>query len=230
MNLPPVAETPGAAAARVGVVVVDDDPLVCSALTMILQADPAIEVLAMAHDGQEAVRVVASTRPAVVLMDVAMPGAMDGVDATAAINAQPSPPTVVILTSVNDSDLVPRALRAGAFGFVLKDSAPSALAGAVLLAARGIAPISPTSLQQLAAADGARQRQEARERLRPLTDRERESVTGLVRGRTNAEIAAEMYVSDSTVKTHLASAMLKLGCANRTELAVIAGMAGLGED
>lgn len=227
---PSIADTSPGTRDQVGVIVVDDDPMVCSMLSMILGADPAIEVLATAADGAQAVTAVAARRPAVVLMDVAMP-VMDGIEATAAIRGLPEPPEVVILTSVNDADLVPRAVAAGAIGFVLKDSGPQALAMTVRLAAQGLAPMSARSLRQLAAAGpGSARRDEALARLQPLSARELETVVHAGRGRSNAEIGEAMFVSPSTAKANLTSAMAKLGCAGRVELAVLAAHAGLLDD
>lgn len=213
------------------VLIADDQVLVRTGFRLILDADPGIEVIAEAADGESAVRLARKLRPDVTLMDVRMPG-LDGIRATELL-AGPDvddPLRVVVVTTYDVDENVYAALLAGACGFLLKDAGPRLLVEAVHAAAKGEALVSPSVTVRLLAhfTDGAR----ARDRRRrdpdlPLTARELDVVLAAARGRTNAEIATGLGVSLSTVKTHLASAQGKLGARNRTEIAVWAWERGL---
>jgi DNA-binding NarL/FixJ family response regulator len=212
------------------VLLVDDDPLVRAGLRMILSSADDIEVVGEAGDGSEAVDAVRAHRPDVVLMDIRMPD-VDGLAATASVTALPDPPKVVVLTTFGLDDYVLRALEAGAAGFLLKDTPPRDLIGAVRVVAAGDAMLSPSVTRTLighvaGAGDGGR-RAAALARLAPLTEREREVLVAVGRGLSNAEIGRELYLSEATVKTHVSRLLLKLDCANRVQVAILAHEAGL---
>jgi DNA-binding NarL/FixJ family response regulator len=204
------------------VVVADDQEIVRTGLTMILNAEPDIEVVGEAADGHRAVALARSLRPDVCLFDIRMPG-MDGIEATRRLAgpAVADPLAVVVITTFDLDEYVYAALRAGARGFLLKDAGAALLAQAVHAAARGDALIAPNVTTRLLkafadAGPGAPPRQP----IDPLTDREREVLAAVARGRTNTEIAAELFISLSTVKTHITSLLAKLGARNRVEIAM----------
>jgi DNA-binding NarL/FixJ family response regulator len=212
------------------VVLVDDQELVRTGLRTILEAR-GVEVVGEAADGAEGVEVARRTRPDVVLMDVRMPG-MDGIDATAALQAEPDPPRVLILTTFDLDEYVYRALRAGASGFLLKDARPDELVAAIDVIARGDALLAPSVTRRLIAdfsANGAHRRPSTPppKELATLTEREREVLTALAKGRSNAEIAAELYVGEATVKSHVSNVLLKLGVRDRVQAVVFAYEAGV---
>jgi DNA-binding NarL/FixJ family response regulator len=212
------------------VVLVDDQELVRTGLRTILEAR-GVEVVGEAADGAEGVEVARRTRPDVVLMDVRMPG-MDGIDATAALQAEPDPPRVLILTTFDLDEYVYRALRAGASGFLLKDARPDELVAAIDVIARGDALLAPSVTRRLIAdfsANGAHRRPSTPppKELATLTEREREVLTALAKGRSNAEIAAELYVGEATVKSHVSNVLLKLGVRDRVHAVVFAYEAGV---
>ncbi len=204
------------------VVIADDQDLVRTGLRTILSAQPDIEVVGEAANGREAVSIAREVRPDVCLFDIRMPE-MDGIEATRQL-AGPDvadPMAVIIITTFDLDEYVHEALKAGARGFLLKDAGPDLLAQAVHAAASGDALIAPSVTARLLATfahttPGARPAQP----IEPLTAREEEVLTTVARGRTNAEIAEELYISLSTVKTHLASLMTKLGARNRVEIAM----------
>lgn len=206
----------------VTVLIADDQDIVRAGLRMILDAQPGIEVVAEACDGREAVELAQRLRPDVCLLDIRMPE-LDGIEATRRL-AGPDvadPLAVVVITTFDLDDYVHGALKAGARGFLLKDSGPDLLAQAVHAAASGDALIAPSVTARLLSAfadipTGGTPTQP----IDPLTDREEEVLRTVARGRTNAEIADDLYISLSTVKTHLASLMTKLGARNRVELAM----------
>ncbi len=210
------------------VLVVDDDFLVRAAITGILGPRTDIDVVGTAAGGVEAIALARSHRPDVVLMDIQMPG-MDGVEATRAILDQVDT-EVVAITSIGTPDMVQRMLDAGAYGYILKDTAPDALAEAVLTVARGDAFLSPRHtralVERLVAETGSDARQKAAELFRTLTDRERDAARLVAAGETDAEIAQALHVSLTTVKTHVQQARLKLGARNRTQIGVIVERAG----
>ncbi|MET7399210.1 response regulator transcription factor [Dactylosporangium sp. NPDC005572] len=206
----------------VRVLVADDQEIVRTGLTMILNAQPGIEVVAEAGDGRRAVELARRERPDVCLLDIRMPG-LDGIEATRAL-AGPQvadPLAVVVITTFDLDEYVYAALRAGARGFLLKDAGPALLAQAVHAAAGGDALIAPSvTTRLLRAFAAAGPAQPTRQPIEPLTDREEQVVAALAQGRTNAEIAQELRITLSTVKTHVASLMNKIGARNRVEIAM----------
>ena len=210
------------ARATIRVVVADDQLLVRTGLTMILNEQPGIEVVGEAADGHQAVSVARELRPDVCLFDIRMPG-IDGVEATRQL-AGPGvddPLAIVVITTFDLDEYVHGALKAGARGFLLKDAGPQLLIQAIHAAADGDALIAPNvTARLLAAFSSPRARQPPAQPVDPLTLREEEVLSTVARGRTNAEIADELHISLSTVKTHLASLMAKLGVRNRVEIAI----------
>ena len=214
--------------AGVTVLIVDDDALVRGALRMMLSGSDGIEVVGEAGDGDEVTAALAEHRPDVVLMDIRMPR-LDGISATAALRRRPDPPSVIVLTTFDADENVLRALRAGASGFLLKDTPPARIVEAVQRVASGEEILSPTVLRRFLArfaADGG-SADRARADFAKLTEREADVVLAVARGRTNQEIAEELFLSVATVKTHISHAMTKLDLANRTQLALLAHDAGL---
>jgi DNA-binding NarL/FixJ family response regulator len=208
----------------VGVLVADDQEIVRTGLTMILNAQPGIEVVGEAGDGRRAVDLARRLRPDVCLFDIRMP-VLDGIEATRALAGPdvPDPLAVVVITTFDLDEYVYAALRAGARGFLLKDAGPALLAQAVHAAADGDALIAPSiTTRLLTAFAGAGPAGPARQPVDPLTDREEQVLAAVARGRTNNEIAGELYITLSTVKTHVASLMAKLAARNRVEMAMFA--------
>ncbi len=204
------------------VVLADDQEIIRTGLRMILNAQPDIEVVGEAADGREAVELARRLRPDVCLFDIRMPN-LDGIEATRQL-AGPDvddPLAVVVITTFDLDEYVYGALKAGARGFLLKDAGPELLAQAIQAAARGDALIAPNvTARLLATFSKARAGTTPAQPIEPLTAREEEVLVTVARGRTNAEIADELYISLSTVKTHLASLMNKLGARNRVEIAM----------
>jgi DNA-binding NarL/FixJ family response regulator len=204
------------------VVVADDQLLVRTGLTMILNAQPGIEVVGEATDGHEAVAVARELRPDVCLFDIRMPG-IDGVEATRQL-AGPGvedPLAVVVITTFDLDEYVHGALKAGARGFLLKGAGPELLVQAIHAAANGDALISPDITGRLLTTlAGLERSSPPPQPIEPLTEREEQVLLTLARGRTNTEIADELHVSLSTVKTHVAALMGKLGARNRVEVAM----------
>ncbi|MEV6850650.1 response regulator transcription factor [Actinoplanes sp. NPDC051411] len=210
------------------VLIVDDQALVRSGFRMILEARDDLEVVGEAGDGEQAIRLAAQTRPDVVLMDVRMPG-VDGVSATARMTAAADPPKVIILTTYDLEEPLYAALRAGASGFLLKDVRPADLVEAIRVVAGGDALLAPTATRRLldrflvtdvtpAARPGSLDR---------LTEREREVLTLLARGASNAEIADRLTVTEATVKTHVSAVLRKLEVRDRVQAVVLAYDLGL---
>lgn len=212
------------------VLLVDDDPLVRAGLSLMLGGAEDIEIVGEAADGTEVEAAVDRTRPDVVLMDIRMPS-VDGLTATERLRGRPDGPQVVVLTTFHADEQVLRALRAGAAGFVLKDTPPAEILAAVRRVAAGDPVLSPTVTRQLmehavgSAADTRRTR--ARERVAALNDREREVAVAVGQGLSNAEIAAALYMSVATVKTHVSRVLAKLDLNNRVQIALLAYDAGL---
>jgi DNA-binding NarL/FixJ family response regulator len=204
------------------VIVADDQDLVRTGLRMILDAQDGIEVVGEAADGREAVALAERVRPDVCLFDIRMPH-LDGIEATRRL-AGPDvddPMAVVVITTFDVDEYVHGALKAGARGFLLKDAGPDLLVQAIHAAANGDALIAPSVTARLLGAFADRASADsAREPIEPLTEREEEVLIPVASGRTNAEIADELYISLSTVKTHLAALMRKLGARNRVEIAM----------
>ena len=204
------------------VLVADDHDLVRVGLSMILDAQPDIEVVGQVADGREAVELARRIRPDVCLFDVRMPE-LDGIEATRALAgpAVDDPLAVVVITTFDLDEYVHDALKAGARGFLLKDAGPELLVQAVHAAAEGDALIAPrVTARLLEAFAGAGSTVPPPQPVDPLTEREEEVLLTVARGRTNAEISDELHISMSTVKTHLASLMGKLGARNRVEIAI----------
>jgi len=199
------------------VVIADDQEIVRTGLRMILDAQRGIEVVGEAANGRQAVDAARRLRPDVCLLDIRMPE-LDGIEATRLLMAVEQPPAVVVITTFDLDEYVYGALRAGAKGFLLKDAGPELLAQAVRAAADGDALIAPHVTARLLAAFAAAEPSAPPQPLEPLTAREEEVLLTVARGRTNAEIAEDLHISLSTVKTHLASLMNKLGARNRVEI------------
>lgn len=203
------------------VVVADDQDLVRTGLVLILGAQPGIEVVGEAADGPGALEVARQLRPDVLLVDIRMPG-LDGVEVTRRL-AGPGvadPMAVVVITTFDLDDYVLGALRAGARGFLLKGAGPDLLAQAIRAAAAGDALIAPDVTRRLLATFADHTPTTPVQPLDPLTEREEEVLRLVARGRTNAEIAGELYIALSTVKSHIAALMTKLGARNRVEIAM----------
>ena len=219
---------------KLRVLVADDQELVRAGFRMILEAQPDIEVVAEAPDGEAAIRLARRFRPDVVLMDVRMPG-LDGLEATRRL-LQPSghdaagpPPRVVILTTFDLDEYVYAALQSGASGFLLKDVSPEHLVGAVRTVAVGDALLAPSITRRLVEryARPTGGVEVAPAALASLTPRETEVFRLVARGMSNAEIAEQLIVSEATVKTHVAGVLAKLGLRNRAQAVVFAYESGL---
>jgi DNA-binding NarL/FixJ family response regulator len=214
-------------AVTIRVLIADDQALVRTGFQMILDAQPDMEVVAAVSDGAQAVAEARRLRPDVCLLDIRMPK-LDGIEVTRAL-AGPGvekPMRVVIVTTFDLDEYVYGALRAGATGFLLKDSGPALLIEAVKAAADGGSLVSPSVTVRLLRHVARPSRSAARLR-KPLTDRELDVVRLVARGRTNLEVAAELFVSLSTVKTHLGSIQSKLGVRNRVGIAAWAWESGV---
>ncbi len=210
------------------VLVADDQDLVRTGLRMILDVQPGIEVIAEATDGHDAVKLAQQLRPDVCLFDIRMPK-LDGIEATR-ILAGPEvvePMAIVVITTFDLDAYVHGALKAGARGFLLKDAGPELLAQSIRAAANGDALIAPSVTARLLAKFAQLSNDAAPEQpFEPLTAREEQVLLTVAKGRTNIEIADELHISLSTVKTHLASLMQKLGARNRVEIAMWAYESG----
>ena len=204
------------------VLVADDQEIIRTGLRMILDAQPDIEVVGEASDGREAVALARELRPDVCLFDVRMPE-LDGIEATRLLAGSDvdDPMAIVIITTFDLDEYVHGALKAGARGFLLKDAGPELLAQAIRSAANGDALIAPNvTARLLEAFSGSLADAPPAQPSEPLTAREEEVLARVATGRTNAEIADELFISLSTTKTHLASLMNKLGARNRVEVAM----------
>jgi DNA-binding NarL/FixJ family response regulator len=214
----------------IGVLIADDQPMVRAGLRMILELEPDIEIRGEAGDGNEAVAVAAATEPDVILMDVRMPS-LDGLEATRRIvGSREDGPRVLILTTFDLDVYVYEALASGASGFVLKDIEPEKLVDAIRVIANGDALLSPTVTRKLIAEFVRRPPEVARttpRELEQLTAREAEIMALVARGLSNAEIAAQAFVSEPTVKTHVARILMKLGLRDRVQVVVYAYEHGL---
>jgi len=205
------------------VLIADDQELVRTGFRVILEAEGDIEVVAEAENGNEAIRQSALVKPEVVLMDIRMPE-LDGLTATEKILGQPDPPTIVVLTTFDQNEYIYRALRAGAAGFLLKDAPSSRLIAAVRAAATGDSLIEPSITRRLVErfAEPVTTITVIPARLAPLTERELDVLRLITRGLSNAEISAEMVVAETTVKTHVARILHKLGVRDRVQAVVVA--------
>ena len=215
---------------RIRVLLVDDEELVRFGLRTVLEAAGDIDVVGEAGDGAAGVTAARELRPDVVLTDIRMPGT-DGLAATRAILALPDPPQVAVLTTFHVDEYVYAALAAGAAGFLLKDTPPRQIAAAVRAVADGTATLSPAVtaglISSYVGSRAAPRRAEALQRVATLSDREREVLTLLGSGGSNAELAGRLFVSEATVKTYVSRLLTKLGLANRTQAAILAHEAGL---
>lgn len=214
-------------------VLVDDDPLVRAGLALMLGGAEDVEIVGEAADGAEVEALVDRTRPDVVLMDIRMPN-VDGLTATERLRARKEAPQVVVLTTFHADDQVLRALRAGAAGFVLKDTPPGEILEAVRRVAAGDPVLSPTVTRQLmehaAGSTVDTRKADARSRIAVLNEREREVAVAVGRGGSNAEIAAGLFMSIATVKTHVSRILAKLDLNNRVQVALLTYDAGLLEE
>jgi DNA-binding NarL/FixJ family response regulator len=216
------------------VVVVDDQPLVRAGIVMLINAEDDITVVAEAADGAEALTQIRSQRPDVVLMDVRMPGT-DGVAATRAVVNEglttPSgqPIGVIILTTYHIDEAVYAALRAGASGFLLKDAAPAEIVHAIRSVVAGEAWLDPAVARRLIDEFAARPEPHTPTpaEMAQLTPREREVLSLMARGLSNADVAVELFISEATVKTHLARVMMKLGVREKAQAVAAAYQTGL---
>jgi DNA-binding NarL/FixJ family response regulator len=215
----------------IGVVVADDQLLVRSGFAVLLAGEPDIDVVGEASNGAEAVALAAAEHPDVILMDIRMP-VMDGLEATRRITGEPSLAStrIVILTTFDLDEYVHEALRAGASGFVLKDTLPVDLLSAVRVVAAGDALIAPRItrrlIEEFARLPGPATGATAATVLGQLTEREREVLELVARGHSNAEIASSLYVSHATVKTHVSRLLMKLDARDRAQLVMIAYESG----
>ena len=207
------------------VLLVDDDALVRSGLKLMLSGAEGIEVVGEADDGRGVLPAVDRHRPDVVLMDIRMPQ-LDGIAATRLLRAQPSAPEVIVLTTFDADELVVRALRAGAAGFLLKDTPPAEIVRAIQLVSAGEGMLSPTVTRRLIAlvagdSDAGERADRARARLDALSAREREVALAVGRGCANAEIATDLHMSVATVKAHVSRLLSKLEVDNRVQIALL---------
>ena len=216
------------------VVLVDDDPLVRAGLSLMLRGAPQLEIVGEASDGVQALEVIARTRPDVVLMDIRMPR-LDGLAATQRLSAQADAPAVIVLTTFDADEYVVRALATGATGFLLKDTSPPMIVEAIQKVAAGEPMLSPSVTTQLirkviqipsAGSDSARACSAAA-RLANLTEREHDVAVAVGHGKSNADIASELFMSVATVKDHVSHILVKLDAANRVQVAICVHEAGL---
>ena len=210
--------------ASVRVLLVDDDPLVRAGLRLILSSAADIEIVGESDDGIGAVAAVRQHRPDVVLMDIRMPQ-LDGIAATAALRKLNPAPQIIVLTTFRADEHVVAALRAGASGFLVKDTPPADIIHAVRLVAAGDAIVSPsvtrTLLSHFGSSEASERHRRAAQQLATLTDREREVATAVGAGASNAEIAASLYLSEATVKAHVSRLLNKLNLSNRVQIAIL---------
>jgi DNA-binding NarL/FixJ family response regulator len=212
------------------VLLVDDDPLVRAGLAMIIASAGDLLVVGEAGDGLEAVESVQAHRPEVVLMDIRMPR-LDGIAATARLRAIPAPPEVLVLTTFHTDAYVLDALRAGASGFLLKDTPPTEILTAIRQVAGGGTMLSPsvarTVIDHIAQSAGDERRASAQAALALVSEREREVAVAIGRGGSNAEIAAALFLSEATVKAHVSRLLTRLDLNNRVQIAMLVYDAGL---
>ena len=211
------------------VMIVDDQAMVRAGFRMIIQSEPDLTVVGEAADGREAIELAERCAADVALMDVRMPH-LDGIEATAVITSRPGGPRVLMLTTFDLEDHVYAALRAGASGFLLKDAPAEQLIDAIRIVARGDALLAP-SVTRLLIAEVARRpavdMSAAADGLSELTDRELDVMRLVARGRSNAEIADDLYLGEATVKTHVGRVLAKLGLRDRVQMVVRAYESGL---
>ncbi|MBB5837608.1 response regulator [Kribbella italica] len=215
------------------VVIVDDDPLLRAGLKLMLGGAPDIRVVAEADDGAGVQALIDRESPDVVLMDIRMPG-IDGLTATESVRSRPGAPEIVILTTFDADEHVLRALRAGAAGFILKDTPPGEIVESVRRVANGQPVLSPAVTKRLisrvASSGQDLRKNRAATRLEGLNDREREIAVAVGEGKSNAEISATLYLSVPTVKTHVSRILTKLDLNNRVQIALLVHDAGFLDD
>ncbi|MBN6040980.1 response regulator transcription factor [Amycolatopsis sp. 195334CR] len=212
------------------VVIADDEALVRAGLRGLLEPTPDLEVVSEAEDGREAVEAALRYQPDVLLMDIRMP-VLDGLRALEQVARLERAPRVIMLTTFDLDDYVHRALRAGAAGFLLKDTPPVELTAAIRTVAAGNAMLAPTVTQRLITAFAEQhpeRARRAREKLTALTERERGVINAVAKGLSNADIAKELLMSEATVKAHVSRSLAKLGLTNRVQAAILAHDAGEG--
>ncbi len=218
----------GAAAAGpdlIRVLIVDDDPLVRSGLTMMLGGAPRLEVVGEAADGSEVLAALDRHRADVVLMDLRMPK-LDGIAAMELVRRQPQSPAVLVLTTFDTDDQVLRALRRGAAGFLVKDTPPAEIVRAIELVAAGESMLSPTVTRRLIDRLAGDQDADARHnaaaaQLNGLSPRDREVAAAIAQGKSNAAIAADLHLSVATIKSHVSAMLAKLQLDNRVQIALL---------
>ncbi|HEX8157710.1 MAG TPA: response regulator transcription factor [Solirubrobacteraceae bacterium] len=212
----------------ISVLLADDQAMVRAGFRMILESEPDIIVVGEVANGEQAAQATRRLRPDVVLMDIQMPGE-DGLSATRRITERPDQPSrVVILTTFERDDYVFEALQSGASGFLLKNSPPEELVHAVRVVAAGDGLLAPSITRRIIEQFARRPiKPELDERLQALTHREREVLAMLARGKSNAELAAELFVTEGTIKTHVSSLLAKLGLRDRVQAVVVAYESGL---
>lgn len=210
------------------IVIADDQAMVRAGFSALLGEEPDLEVVGLASDGAECVRLAEELRPDVVLMDVRMP-VLDGISATREITAAADSPRIIMLTTFDVDDYVFDALSAGAAGFLLKDASPEELAQAVRVVAAGDSLLAPSAtralIERFTTTRGPRRTDRAV--LGGLTDREREILVGIAQGESNSELAARLFIAEQTVKTHVSRILAKLGARDRAQLVIAAYEAGL---
>ena len=213
---------------RIKVLLVDDQQLIRLGFRLVLEAEPDLEVVGEGADGAEAVEAVRRLRPDVVLMDVRMPR-MDGLEATRRIVAEDPAVRIVVLTTFDLDEYAFSALRAGASGFLLKDAHPHELIGAIRAAHAGDATLSPRVTRRMLEMFGTRlpAAESAPTVVDELTEREREVFLAIARGRSNTEIAGDLFLSESTVKTHVGRVLAKLGARDRVHAVILAHRLGI---
>ncbi|MEV6790650.1 response regulator transcription factor [Streptomyces sp. NPDC051320] len=219
-------------AAQVRVLLADDEGLIRAGIRAILGADPSIEVVAEAADGREAVQLTLEHRPDVALLDIRMPR-LDGLRAVEELRTAAPGTALVMLTTFSEDEYIVRALGSGASGFLLKSGDPRELIAGVRAVAGGAAFLSPEVAHRVISHLGTgrlARAADARNRLGQLTGREREVVALVGSGLSNAEIAARLYVVESTVKAHVSAVLGRLGLKNRVQLAILAYEAGMVDD
>lgn len=213
----------GRVSSQIKVVIVDDDPLVRSALTLMLGGQPDLAIVGAAADGHAGLELIGRERPDVVLMDIRMPR-LGGLEATEELHRHPDPPRVIVLTTFDADDYVMTAIGAGADGFLLKDTPPDQIVDAIRRVASGEAMLSPsvtrTVVSRLRHNDTPQRLKDAQARLNGLTPRELEVAIAVGRGLSNADIAGELFMSVATVKAHVSRLFDKLGATNRVQIAI----------